>query len=228
MLYAESSEDFVAHVKGIENRADQCIEHLALLAAPSYLARWTILTATVHMIEENYKTFGPNSAPFRAAMINLGRHAPMLIRWLEKSGLASVPSDWIPHWESLVGGQAFRDLRVTANYDAFLCSYPMWYRNRLSGELVGKDVVRFCAPPDKRDRQVSAFQKGLRRQSGLHQAVSGAQLESTEAIRRRHNRILDDAVPRGTRGFRYEHSYELTRRNVPQIHRAYGTNHAAE
>jgi hypothetical protein len=212
MLYAESSEDFIAHVKSIESRADQCIEHFALLPAPSYLARWTILTATVHTIEENYKAFGPNSSPFRAAMINLARHAPMLIRWLEKGGLASVPSDWVPHWESFVGGQAFRDLRVAANYDAFLCSYPMWYRNRLNAELINDDVVRFCTPPDSRDRQVSAFQKGLRKRSGMHQAIASTQLETTEAIQRRYKRILDDAVPRGERGFHYEHSYELARR----------------
>jgi len=85
MLYADSTDDFIARVKSIESRADQCIEHFALLAAPSYLARWTILTATIHMIEESYRTDGPNSSPFKSAMINLARHAPMLIRWLEKN-----------------------------------------------------------------------------------------------------------------------------------------------
>ncbi|MGA3047467.1 MAG: hypothetical protein ABSD67_12625 [Terracidiphilus sp.] len=46
----------------------------------------------------------------------------------------------------------------------------------------------------------------------MHQAVPGTQLETTEAILRRYKRILDDAVPRGERGFHYEHSYELARR----------------
>jgi len=185
MLYADSSDDFIARVKTIENRADQCIEHLALLMVPSYRARWTILTATVQMIEKNHKSFGPNSSPSKNAMINLGRHAPSLIRWLEKSGLAPVPPDWIPHWESLVGAQAFRDLRVTANYDAFLCSYPMWYRNRMSAELLSDDLVRFCVARDSHDRQVSAFQKGLRRRSGPHQAIAGPPMEATEALLRR-------------------------------------------
>jgi hypothetical protein len=212
MLYSDSTDDFIARVKSIENRADQCIEHLALLAAPSYFARWTILTATVHMIEENYRTFGPNSSPFKSAMINLARHAPMLIRWLEKSGVASVPPDWTPRWESLVGAQAFSDLRVTANYDAFLCSYPMWHQNRMCAELLSDDLVRLRPPRDGRDRQVSAFQKGLRRRSGVHQAIAGPQMETTEAILRRYNRILDEASPRGERGFRYEDSYALARR----------------
>ena len=212
MLYADSSDDFIARVKSIESRADQCIEHLALLTVPSYSARWSILTATIHMIEENYSAFGPNSSPFKSAMINLARHAPMLIRWLEKSRLAPVPSGWTRHWHSLVGAQAFRDLRVTANYDAFLCSYPMWYRNRLTAELLSDDVVRFRPSRDSRDRQVSAFQKGLRRLSGTHQAIAGPQMETTEAILRRYNRILDEASPRGERGFQYEDSYELARR----------------
>ena len=212
MFYADSEDDFIARVKNIEQRADQCIEHFALLTIPSYLARWTILTATVHMIEENYIRFGPNSSPFKAVMLNLSRHAPMLIRWLGRNGMTPVDSEWVPNWEPFVGAQAFRDLRITANYDAFLISYPMWYRNRLSAELLDDDVVRFSTAPDSHDRQVSAFQKGLRRQSGLHQAVAGAQMETTEAIQRRYKRILDEAIPRGERGFQYEHSYELTRR----------------
>ena len=212
MRYADSRDDFISRVKNIEHRADQCIEHFTLLTIPSYVARWTILTATIHMIEENYKRFGPNSSPFSAAMLNLSRHAPMLIRWLGKSGMASVPSGWVPHWESFVGAQAFHDLRITANYDAFLVTFPMWYRNRLSAELLSDDVVRFCTAPNSHDRQVSAFQKGLRRQSGMHQAVAGTLMETTEAIRRRYKRILDEACPRGERGFHYEHSYELARR----------------
>lgn len=212
MLYADSSDDFIARVKSIESRADQCIEHLALQAVPSYSARWSILTATIHMIEENYRAFGPNSSPFKSAKINLGRHAPMLIRWLEKSGLARVPSNWVPRWDSQVGKQTFRDLRETADYDAFLCSYPMWYRNRMTAELLSDDLVRFRPSQDSRDRQVSAFQKGLRRLSGIHQANAGPQMETTEAILRRYNRILNEASPRGEFGFQYEDSYELARR----------------
>jgi hypothetical protein len=88
----------------------------------------------------------------------------------------------------------------------------MWYRNRMSAQLVSGDVVRFYTVPDSRDRQVSAFQKGLRRQSGIHQAVAGAKVEPTESILRRYERILNEARPVGQRGFRYEHSYELASR----------------
>jgi hypothetical protein len=212
MLHGDSSSDFIARVENIEHRADQCLEHFALLTVPTHIASWTILSATIHMIEDNYSRFGPDSSGFRAAMINLSRHAPMLIRWIGKSGMSAAPFDWIPRWESFVGAQAFRDLRVVANYDAFLNSYPMWHQNRLSAELLNNDVVRFRTNPDSRDRQISAFQKGLRRLSGAHQAIAGARVEPTEAILRRYGRILDAAYPEGAWGFSYEHPDELASR----------------
>jgi hypothetical protein len=39
MLYADSRDDFIARVKNIEHRADQCIENFALLTTPS-VPRW--------------------------------------------------------------------------------------------------------------------------------------------------------------------------------------------
>jgi hypothetical protein len=91
MLYSDSSDDFIARVKNIEDRADKCLEHLALLKVPKYIARWTILTTTIHMIEDNYNRFGPESSGFRAAMLNLCRHAPFLISSLGEKQMPAVP-----------------------------------------------------------------------------------------------------------------------------------------
>jgi hypothetical protein len=216
MLYADSTDDFIARVKNIEHRADRCLEHLALRGTPTYIACWTVLGATIHMIEENHQCFGPDAPEFKAAMLNLSRHAPILIRSLGENGMESAPTDWVPCWQSPIGGAAFRDLRIIQHYDAFLLSYPMWYRNRLSAELLSDEVVRFRASRNSCERQVSAFQKGLRRKSGVHQAVSGVRIEPTEGILRRYERILDAARPGGWRGFHYEHSYELANRTFHQ------------
>ena len=212
MLYKDSGDDFVSRVKSIETRADQCLEHFALLAIPTHISSWTILSATVHMIEDTHRRSGPDSSNFRGAMLNLARHAPLLIRWLGKNEMTSAISGWIPQWDSLVGAQAFRDLRVVANYDAFRNSYPMWHRDRLSVELLGEGLVRFHTLAGSRGRQVSAFQKGFRRQSGVHQAIARARVVPTEAIVRRYKQLLDSAKPIGELGFHYEHSYELANR----------------
>lgn len=212
LLHKDSSDDWIARVKNIELRADECLERFALLTVEKDVARWTILSAVIHLMEDNYRRFGPDSSAFRAAMINLARHAPMLIRWLETNGTAAVSSDWLPHWDSFVGARAFSDLKIVANYDAFLHSYPMWYRDRVSAELLSDNIVRFQTHPNSRDRQISAFQKGMRRLTGPHQAVAGERVEPTEAILRRYERILDAAHPRGMRGFSYDNPEELLNR----------------
>jgi hypothetical protein len=210
MFYLDSTGDFIAQVKDIERRADQCIEHFALSNVPTHVACWTVLSTTVQLVEDNLGRFGPESSKFHAAMLNLSRHAPLLIRWLGRSGMSAVSLGWTPQWDSVSETQALRDLRVVSDYDAFLSSFPMWYRNRLSAELLNNDVVRFQTSQDGRDRQVSAFQKGLRRRTGIHKAIAGGQVEPTEAVLRRYGRMLDSAQAVGQRGFRYEHSYELT------------------
>jgi len=124
-LYKDSSDEFTAQVRSIEQRADQCLKHLHLLKAPPHIAYWTILSATVHLIEENYKRLGPNSPGFRASMINFARHALLLIRRLAENSAAASPANWIPRWDSSIGAQAFSDLRAIGLYDAFLNTYPM-------------------------------------------------------------------------------------------------------
>jgi hypothetical protein len=208
----DSSEETVARIAHIEKRADRCLEDFALRTAPLEKASWTILSAVVHQLEDSYKKFGPDSTAHRAAMINLARHAPMLIRWLGENHVPATPGPWTPSWDSFMGAQAFRDLRIVANYDAFLSTFPMWHRNRLRATLLSDDVVRFQTHPDSRDRQVSAFQKGMRNHSDGQVVRMTPRVEPTEAILRRYQRILDAARPVGARGFHYDHPEELARR----------------
>jgi hypothetical protein len=207
-LYRESSDDFTSQVKSIEQRADQCLKHLHLLKAPPHIAYWTILSAAVHIIEENYKRFGPNSPGFHACMINLARHALLLIR-----SLAATPAaTWTPRWDSFIGAQAFSDLRVIGFYDAFLNSYPMWHRNRFCAELLSSDLVRFTMPPGSRDRQVCAFQKGLRRGGTEQPAAKPLQLEPNEAMLRNYEQVMKAARAVGELAFRYEPHDKLASR----------------
>jgi hypothetical protein len=58
-LYRDSNDEFTSQVKSIEQRADECLKRLHLLNAPPHIAYWTILSATVHIIEENYERLDP-------------------------------------------------------------------------------------------------------------------------------------------------------------------------
>jgi hypothetical protein len=219
MLYRDSSDEFTSQVKGIEQRADRCLEHLHLLKSSPHVAYWTILSATVHIIEEDYKRFGPNSPGFRASMINLARHALLLIRRLAENSTAVSPANWIPRWDSSIGAQAFSDLRVIGLYDAFLNTYPMWHRNRYSAELLSNDLVRFTTPEGSRDRQVCAFQKGLRRGRTEQPAAKPLQLDPNEAMLRNYEQVLKGARAVGALGFHYEPHDKLARRTFSAYER---------
>jgi hypothetical protein len=82
MLYHESPAEHIEQVKEAETRADRCLEHLRLTALPADQAIWALLTSTISQIELNHARFGPDTAYFKAAMINLARYAPMIIRKL--------------------------------------------------------------------------------------------------------------------------------------------------
>ena len=213
MLYKDSTDDHISKVRAIEKRADLCLEHLSLTSIPAHLAIWTVLSTTVAMIEEQHARFGPTSLQFQAAMLNLTRYCPMLIRWLKGPSECQPPSDWEPAWNPSLGALARKDLILVQNYDAFQCTYPMWYRNRTHAEILDHTSVRFTVDGGARERQVSAYHKGMRPLKGAYKAIPGHGVEPTEAIMRRYQRILSEASSTDQYGFVYEHSYALAERS---------------
>ena len=212
MLHDQMMEAEVAKVRDLEQRADLYVERFRLAAYPRHVAVWTVLAATIATIEDQYARFGPHSSEFRAAMINLGRHCPMLIRWLTKNAECQAPSSWRPVWEPSLGVLARADLDVVNNYDAFQCSYPMWYRNRVHAKLLDSSSVRFTVDGGARERQVSAYQKGLRPLQGIFKATPGQSIEPTIGMMKRYQRVLEGASLTDPYGFCYEHPYEIARR----------------
>ena len=213
MLYNESPQSHIDVIRGIENRADQCVEHFQLLSVPSHSAVWIVLSSTIAIIEEQQARFSTSSPEFQAAMLNLGRLCPMLIRWLKAKSPCQPPENWSPVWNPSLGRLAYADIATVNEYDGFQNSYPMWYRNRVHAELLDGSSVRFTVAGGRRERQVSAFHKGLRPLLGLHKAIPGKAVEPTEAILKRYQRILAEASAIEPFGFRYEHSYALARRS---------------
>lgn len=212
MLYRDSSEDDIGRIRAAELIADKCVEHLKLSALPAERAVWTILSATVFHIESSYSRFGPDSDPSKAAMINLGRYCPMIIRWLNLTLPEKLAKDQSWLWESALGSLAKEDILTASQYDAFQNAYPMWYHNRTNTEILEGEIIRFTVNGSNRDRQVSAYQKGLKPLTGRFQATPAQAVQPSDAILRRYSRILEEARVTGLYEFRYEHSFELARR----------------
>jgi hypothetical protein len=107
----------------------------------------------------------------------------MLIRWLNAKASGQPATGRSSPWTQSLGNLARNDLRVVQHYDAFQCSYPMWYRNRVHAEQLDNSAVRFTVDGSPRDRQVSAFHKGHRPSQGIFKAVPGQRVEPTDSIR---------------------------------------------
>ena len=212
MLFKDLPTNEVEAIKALELQADSCMTHLnsAGLTGDAYV--WSILTETISIIEHNLKQFGSDNSHFKAAMINLGRHAPWLIEATRSQMPATSDPNMLRSWDLASARRANEDLAVARNYDSFLTSFPMWYRNQAHAELKANDTISFTVGRGSKDRQVSAFQKGLRRLQGKHKAIPAHQVEPTEAILKRYGRILAGARVTGPYSFSYEHSYELARR----------------
>jgi hypothetical protein len=199
-------------IRSIELRADLRVLHFRLLASPCHLAVWTVLASTVQVIEENYARFGPDSSQFSGTMLNLARYGAMLVRWLKAETVSEVPPNWVPAWDPVLGRRAEIDIRTVLNYDAFQCSYPMWHSDRVHGEVINDNLVRFTVDGGVRERQVSAYHKGMRPQQGVFKAVPGRRMEPSVGALRRYQRVLDGARGTDPFGFEYEHPFELARR----------------
>jgi len=212
MLFKDMPTTEVETIKALELRADSCVAHINPSALEGDAYAWSILTETISLIEHNLKEFGPDSSHFKAALINLGRQAPWLIEVVRSQMPTTSDPNMLRSWDLASARRANEDLAVARNYDAFLNSFPMWYRNRVHAELMANDTISFTVGRGSRDRQVSAFQKGLRRLQRKHKAIPAHQVEPTEAILKRYGRILAEALVTGPYSFSYEHSYELARR----------------
>jgi len=212
MLHRDTPAEQIEQIVEMERRADRCIDHLRLNALPTEQAVWVLLTAVISQIESNYLRFGPDTAAFRAAMINLARYAPMIVRALANPLPEQVNATLQQLWDPSLGMLANADINTMAHYDAFQNNYPMWFRNRTHAEIREGDIVRFTVDGSGRYREVSAYQKGLRPLNGRFQAAPSQRVEPTEAILRRYRRLLTEATVTSDYGFSYEHSYELARR----------------
>src|SRR5882672_2851752 len=73
-LKSDASLELKNGVQAVEDRADKCYELLRLLKRPANVARWALLTAMAHQLEELQQRFGAYSSNHRIRMVILDRN----------------------------------------------------------------------------------------------------------------------------------------------------------
>jgi hypothetical protein len=93
---------------------------------------------------------------------------------------------------------------------------PMWHADRYLTRAVSASIVRFTAPAVGRQRQVSAFLKGLRPLSGVWKASTPIRHDQTPQTQANFQDVFDRVRKRGRCGFHYSDPWTLWSELLPE------------
>jgi hypothetical protein len=168
VIKSAASPEVVEAIQKVEDRADKCYEPLALLDLHPSVAVWALMVRGIGMIEAEIEQRGDNSPELTMTLINVGRFTPIAMNWTAKHGNTSAPP--LPRkWTVDLAITATQALDIATRYAHFVTCFPMWHKDRYLADLISPELVRFTAPGTKRNRQVSAYLKGLRPKTGRFQ-----------------------------------------------------------
>lgn len=214
-LKSEAPRALVALVDRIEAVADANVEQFSLRRFPSNVGTWALLAHGINRIEEAHSAYGANSGHFNASLINVGRILPTAIKWIASSAKSSS-SLRKRRWTPGIARAAADTFELAREYEGFQTCMPMWHSDRYFAEVISGSVVRFTAPALGKQRQVSAFLKGLRPLTGEWKAPQRISHEQTQEIRANFQIVFDQARKRGPYGFSYLDPWMLWSELLPE------------
>jgi len=107
-------------------------------------------------------------------------------------------------------------LYLAHDYSHFETSFPMWHRDRNLAELISPTLVQFNAPGAARDRQVSAYQKGLRPKEGSFKALRAQKVKPDKIVTALFDTAIQTARRTGILSFEYGECFTLWRELMPE------------
>ena len=213
VLKRDTPPETVSAIDSIESRSDECYEPLALLQLPSSLGVWAVLVGAVQIVEREMKQWGGDSQ-LSAALRNVSNFVPIAMKWAIQYGQphsSSADLSWTPQ----LNEEVEEALAVASQYSHFMGCFPMWHRNRYSAQLLSPEIVRFTAPGTGRNRQVSAYLKGLRPKDGSFKAVPVRRPDRPAVITALFAVSLQGALMTGFASFQYQDPWTLWRELLP-------------
>ena len=213
-LKKDAPADVVDALRQIEAQADECWKTLTLIQHPANVAVWALLTCGIEVVEREQAARGSNTAHFSPMLKNLGLLLPIAVKWAMKhgQGVASLRTDWT-HELASAAAQA---LDVARPYSRFEVGFQAFHKDRYAAEVTTPTLARFTTPGRERDRQVSAYQKGLRPREGRFAGQRAPQRPPTPAVQEAFNRVLLSSLQLGARSFSYGEPWELWRELLPE------------
>lgn len=209
-LKKDAPADVITILDAIERTADDCFRALHILRNPSNVAVRAVLAAAIMMIEDEQNARGSNTASFDALLISAGRFVPIALKWVHSHGWPpSEPARM--RWTSELAGEAREVLRVARQYCSFETCCPMYHKNRYAVEVITPTHARFTVGGSQRDRQVSAYQKGIRPREGAFAARRPEKPQQTPQVQGLFESVFRTAKATSALSFEYTISPGLWR-----------------
>jgi len=214
-LKKDAMPEIVQTVQLIEDRADECYKPLSILQLPANDAIWALLSGGILLIEQEVKDWSQDSPYLSAAMQNVSRFVPTVFKWAVQHGKPNS-AETATYWTPELAAMAKQALDVASLYSHYESCFPMWHRDRYLGELISQDIVRFTSIGGIRDRQMSAYQKGLRPNEGPFKSQRPKRREIPLVTKALFDLALQGASMTGYASFRYEDPWTLWRELLPE------------
>lgn len=213
-LKDETPVDVAEALRQAEAQADECWRSLQLRHYPADLAIWALLTGGIRMVEGEQATRGSNTPHFDAMLANLSRLLAIAMKWT--IGHGQPPADPPRRWTGELSVAVDEALALAKDYSHFELCFQGFHKGRYAADVLSPSLIRFSVPGSERDRQVSAYQKGLRPREGRFAGQRAAQRPQAPHVVEAFEQVLRTCRATGTLGFEYRDPWPLWRELIPE------------
>ena len=208
-LKKEAPPEVITILEAIEKTADNCFRSLKIQKYPSNVALWALLVGAIKLVERAQQgPGGTSTGNFDAALINAGRLLPIILKWVHDYGWDPV-EPLNPRWTGELAEAVDEALSVAGKYSHFETCFPLYHKDRYAVAVLGPTHARFSSGGSARDRQVSAYQKGIRPREGAFAARRPASVPQTPQVVDLFQEVFNTAKATGALSFDYTASSSL-------------------
>lgn len=214
-LKTEAPADVVEIVGKAEAQADECWRQLQILASPSNVAIWALLTGGIEKVEHEQAARGSNTPHFDAMLSNLSRLLAIAVKWAIRHGRPEI-SPLTRSWTHALSAAVNETLSVAAQYSHFEVCFQGFHKDRYAVDVITLTTLWFSVSGSQRDRQVSAYQKGHRPREGRFAGRRAAQQPQNPRVRDAAERVIRGCLQPSARSFEYGDPWDLWREMLPE------------
>ena len=142
-------------------------------------------------------------------LANLGRLLAVAVKWA--TGHGQPPADAPRRWTGELSAAVDQALALAKDYGHFEVCFQGFHKGRYAADVLSPTLIRFSVPGSELDRQVSAYQKGLRPREGRFAGQRAAHRPQEPRMIQAFEHVIRTCRPSGSLAFEYGDPWDLWR-----------------